>query len=95
MCLLSFLSIICLKQVKEEKVNKNIISLDESKNIIWENYKWYYYHPSLDINHNYIIYQTFLSDNFTNEIIKSIFGLELPHCEKIIEYYKTIAFFVD
>jgi hypothetical protein len=48
-----------------KKINKNIISLSEIKNILFENYKWYYYHPLLNINKNYIIYQTYISNEFT------------------------------
>lgn len=71
-----------------KKINKNIISLSETKNIIFENYKWFYYHPSLNINKNYIIYQTYTSLQFTSEIIKNLLGIESIHCDKILEYYQ-------
>ena len=74
---------ICVK-----KINKNIVSLSDIKNILFENYKWYYYHPSLNINKNYIIYQTYTSVQFTSEIIKNLLGIESIHCDKIIEYYQ-------
>jgi len=74
---------ICVK-----KINKNIVSLSDIKNILFENYKWYYYHPSLNINKNYIIYQTYTSAQFTNEIIKNLLGVESIHCDKILEYYQ-------
>ena len=71
-----------------KKINKNIILLSDTKNILYENYKWYHYHPSINIDKNYIIYQTFISNNFTCEIIKNIFNIETLHCNKIIEYYQ-------
>ena len=74
---------ICVK-----KINKNIVSLSDIKNILFENYKWYYYHPSLNINKNYIIYQTYTSVQFTSEIIKNLLGVESIHCDKILEYYQ-------
>jgi hypothetical protein len=71
-----------------KKINKNIVSLSDIKNILFENYKWYYYHPSLNINKNYIIYQTYTSLQFTSEIIKNLLGIESIHCDKILEYYQ-------
>jgi hypothetical protein len=70
-----------------EKINKNMISLNESKNILYENYKWYHLHPSLNINKDYIIYQTFINYQFTIEIIKNILCIDTIHCEKILDYY--------
>ncbi len=69
-------------------INKNIISIRDSKNILFENYKWYFYHPNNNINKDYIIYQTFINNKFTGDIIKNIFNIELLHCNKIIEYYQ-------
>ncbi len=71
-----------------KKVNKNIISLSETKNIIYENYKWYLYHPGLLINKSYIIYNTFNSREFTNEVVGNILGIEPVHCNKILDYYQ-------
>ena len=72
-----------------KKINKNIIALSDTKNILFENYKWYYYHPSLKINKNYVIYQTYNSLQFTSEIIKNLLGIDSIHCDKILEYYQT------
>ena len=69
-------------------INKNIISISNVKNILFENYKWYFYHPNNNINKDYVIYQTFNNNNFTGNIIKNIFNIELLHCNKIIEYYQ-------
>ena len=70
------------------KLDKNIISIGDSKNVIFENYKWYYYHPNNNINKDYIIYQTFINNKFTCEIIRNLFNIELLHCNKIIDYYQ-------
>ena len=70
-----------------KKINKNIIELSETKNILFENYKWYYYHPSLNINRNYIIYQTYISTEFTGELIKNLILVESVHVNKILEFY--------
>ncbi len=70
-------------------INKNIISLSETKNILFENYKWYIYHPSLLINKNYIIYNTFNNWAFTHEVIGNILSIEPVHCNKILDYYQN------
>ena len=70
-------------QVNIKKINKNIINID-NKNLIFENYKWYYYYPNINITLDFIIYQTFINYNFTNEIIKEITGINDDH---IIKYY--------
>ena len=75
-------------KIHVKKINKNVISLSDSKNIIFENYKWYCYHPSLNINKNYIIYQTFINLEFTGEIIKNLLSIETIHANKILEYYQ-------
>jgi hypothetical protein len=68
-------------------INNNIISISKLKNILFENYKWYFYHPTNNINKEYVIYQTFINNDFTGNIIKNILNIELVHCNKIIEYY--------
>lgn len=75
-------------KIYTKKINKNIIALNDTKNILYENYKWYYYHPNLNVDKNYIIYQTFVSNNFTNEVIKNILSIDIIHCNKILEYYQ-------
>ena len=70
-----------------KKNTKNIITLNNSKNIIFENYKWYYFHPNIKIDNEYIYYQTFISQDFTCELIKNLLNIDLVHCKKIIEYY--------
>ena len=69
------------------KVNKNIINISPSKNIIFENYKWYYYHPNLIIDSQYILYQTFINQIFSKEIVKNGINLEDAHINKIMDYY--------
>jgi hypothetical protein len=72
--------------------NKNVILTDMSKNIIFENYLWHYYHPNIIINHEYIYYQTYINNDLTNEIIKKILlslSLEEHHYSKINEYYNS------
>ena len=70
-----------------KKINKNIISINETKNIIFENYKWYYFHPNIQINNDYIYYQTFVNSDFTTELIKNLLNVDLIHSKKILEYY--------
>lgn len=70
-----------------KKINKNIIGLSETKNILFENYKWYYYHPLLNINKNYIIYQTYISTEFTGELIKNLISIDTIHVDKILDFY--------
>jgi len=70
-----------------KKINKNIIILDNSKNIIFENYKWYYFHPNIQIDTEYIYYQTFINKDITCELLKNILNMDLVHIKKIVEYY--------
>jgi len=70
-----------------KKITKNIITLSNSKNIIFENYKWYHFHPNIQIDDNYIYYLSFINQDFTSEIIKNLLNIDIVHCKKIIEYY--------
>lgn len=70
------------------KINKNnIINIDNVKNIIFNNYKWYYYHPNITIDKLYIIYQTFMNKIFTYNILKNIINIDEIHATKILDYY--------
>ena len=71
-----------------KKITKNIITLNNSKNIIFENYKWYYFHPNIQIDNEYIYYQTFINQDFTCELLKNLLNIDVVHGKKIIEYYK-------
>lgn len=70
-------------QVNIQNITNNIININ-NKNLIYENYKWYYYHPNINFNKDLIIYQTFINNNFINEIIKNLIGFDDNH---IIKYY--------
>lgn len=74
-------------KINVSKINKNIINISPTKNILFENHKWYYYHPNLSIDSEYVIYQTFLNQIFTKDIIKNGLNLEDQHIFKILEYY--------
>jgi hypothetical protein len=74
-------------KINVNKVSKNIINVSSTKNILFENYKWYYYHPNLIIDSQYVIYQTFINQKFTKNIIKNELNLEDSHILKILEYY--------
>jgi hypothetical protein len=76
-------------KISVSKINKNIINIDLVKNILFENYKWYYYYPNLMIDNNYIIYQTYVNNTFTKELIKNCISLEDTHIDKILDYYNT------
>jgi hypothetical protein len=70
-----------------KKISKNIITLNNSKNIIFENYKWYYFHPNIHVDNEYIYYQTFINLDLTSELIKNLLNIDLIHCKKIVEFY--------
>jgi len=74
-------------KISIKKITKNIITLNDSKNIIYENYKWYYFHPNIQINNEYIYYQTFINQDFTSEIIKNLLNIDVIHSRKFVEYY--------
>lgn len=69
------------------KIQKNVVSISETKNILFENYKWYYYCPNIKIDKDYIYYLTYISKDFTKEILKKILNIEEVHVNKIIEFY--------
>jgi len=75
-------------KISIKKITKNIITLNNSKNIIFENYKWYYFHPNIQIDNQYIYYQTFINQDLTHELLKNLINIDLIHVKKIIEYYK-------
>ena len=74
-------------KIKVSKVNKNIIGVSPTKNILFENYKWYYYHPNTSIKKSYVIFNTFNSINFTNEILKNMLNIDDVHTKKVLDYY--------
>lgn len=76
-----------LIKISVKKINKNVITISETKNIIFENYKWFYFHPNIVINNDYIYYQTFINDQFACEIIKQILNIDPIHSKKIVEYF--------
>lgn len=69
------------------KISKNIISISETKNILFENYKWYYYSPNIKIDKDYIYYLTYVSNEFTNHITKNILNIDEIHVKKIMDFY--------
>jgi hypothetical protein len=89
-------------KIHVNKVNKNIIGVGSgsndhtglntkngysSKNVLFENYKWFYYHPNIQIDNQYILYQTFINKTFAKDIIKNGLDIDEQHVFKILEYY--------
>ena len=72
-------------KVNVKKINKNVITIND-KTLIFEKYRWYYYYPNINIDFNFIIYQSFINNNFTNQIIKNIIGIDDNH---ILKYFTT------
>jgi len=77
----TFISKMIIVNIK--KITKNIINID-NRILVYENYKWYHYYPTMNINKDYIIYLTFINDDFTNGIIKEMTGINDIH---ILKYY--------
>ena len=79
------------------KINGNIITIEKSnkinsinnKKIKFEDYKWYYYHPNTNIDKNYIIFNTYINNDITCEIIKLLFQIDIQHSIKILNYYQN------
>ena len=67
------------------RINKNIIYLNASHTINYNNFIWYYFHPEIKINKDYIIYKTFINYEFTNELIKYLLNIEDGN--NILNYY--------
>lgn len=79
-------------KVNVKAINKNIIIIDISKNILFDNYVWYFYNPNIVIDKEYIYYQTYINTNFTNEIISkalSILSIDTFHSRKILGYFNN------
>jgi hypothetical protein len=76
-------------QVNVKKVNKNVINILNGKNIIFDNYKWFYYYPNINIDKNYILFQTFRNTKIYIEIIQYLLNIDIIHCTKIIDYYEN------
>lgn len=74
-------------KINVKKINKNIVCLNEYQNIVFDNYKWYYYNPLIKIDNDYIIYQSFINHSLKNDIIKYILNLSDIHTNKILDYY--------
>ena len=72
-------------------INENIITINNTKDIIFDNYKWFQFPPNVKIDKYFVIYQTFFNIEFFEEIIKLYFNIELIHAKKILEYYEKDA----
>jgi hypothetical protein len=70
------------------KINKNIITICKNKKILFEDYKWYYYHLNITIDKNYIIFNTYINNEITCEIIRLLFQIDIQHSIKILKYYQ-------
>jgi hypothetical protein len=70
------------------KINENIITIYKNKKILFEDYKWYYYHPNITIDKNYIIFNTYINNDITCEIIRLLFQIDIQHSIKILKYYQ-------
>lgn len=75
-------------KVYVKKINKLSIEIENKKILIFENYKWYYFHTNLKIDNSTIIFQTNINNNFTNNIICSALNIDIIHARKIIDYYE-------
>ncbi len=68
-------------------ISNKIIKINDFKHINFDEYRWYEYYPNKKIDKNYIIYETFINNNYTNEIIKKLFIINDITSNKIIYYY--------
>jgi hypothetical protein len=75
-----------------KKINKNIVTINETKNIIFENYIWYYFYPNIKTDQSYILFQTFNNSFISNEIIKYLLNIDTIHAQKIMDYYWVANF---
>lgn len=76
-------------KINVKSINENMISINADKKILYSSYNWYYYHPSIKINKDTIIYQTYLNNIFTNEIIKLLIKLDDTHTSKILSFFEN------
>lgn len=80
-----------IKVLIKEIIN-NMITINNSQIINFDNYKWYLFCPNLNINQMFILYKTYNNNNFTNEIIKKIFNINNDNIENILKYYEKESY---
>lgn len=72
-----------------KSIDENIITINNDKKLLYSSYKWYYFHPLIKINKDTIIYQTYLNNVFTNEIIKLLIKLDDTYTNKILYFFEN------
>jgi len=73
-------------------INKNIITINNSQIINFDNYKWYIFSPNLNINYMNILYESYNNKDFTIEIIKKIFNIDNDNIDNILKYYEKESY---
>jgi hypothetical protein len=53
-------------------IDNNNIKINNNKNLIFDNYKWYYFNPNIAINKDHVIFNTFINYSFINFILEYI-----------------------
>ena len=62
---------------------------DNNNIIIYNNYKWYNHNPNINIDLNYIIYNTFINKDIDAIIITHLINIKLNESLNIIKYYNN------
>jgi hypothetical protein len=74
-------------KVQVKNIVGSFIYISKTSKITFTNYKWYNYNPQYDINRDTVIYQTYINQDFTNEIIKNYLNLNDIDSNKITNYF--------
>lgn len=81
-----------IEKVYINNINKNIIYTSNNKIINKNDYIWYYYHPKILFDTNYVLFNTYINYEFTNNIIKLYLNIDdelvLKFIKCNIENYK-------
>lgn len=76
-----------IKSIDENTIN--IFNSDKPyNNDSLKQYAFYFYHPSIQIDKLTVIYQTYLNNMFTNQIIKLLLNIDDTHSQKILQYFE-------
>ena len=87
------ISSITINKIFKIFVNNKMDDIIEipNKTILFNNYNWYYFYPHIKINKDYVLFQTFINNNITKQIIKTLLNVDSSlsdvYASKLIDYY--------
>jgi hypothetical protein len=78
-----------LLKIFVNNINKNIIKINNSKELFFNNYKWYLFNININLNKDSIIYNTFININFSKELLQKLLNINEIESNNILECYNN------